>query len=56
MLAEIFTPERDWADVLFLIAIILAVVAGWASWPQKSMASMLGWFAVAAIAFGLMLQ
>ena len=34
MLADIASGETDWADIMFLIAIVLAVVAAWNAWPQ----------------------
>ena len=55
MLADIVRGEVDWADVVFLIALILAVVAAFIAWPQRTLTNVCGWAAVAAIALGLLL-
>ena len=55
MLADIVTGETDWADVMFLVALVLAVVAAFIAWPQRTLTNVCGWLAVAAVAFGLLL-
>jgi len=55
MIADIVSGELDWADVCFLVAAILAVVAAVIAWPEKTVATTLGWAAVAAVAIGWLL-
>lgn len=55
MIADIASGESDWADVMFLIAAVLAVVAAWNAWPQRKMDGTLGWLSVALLAIGWML-
>ena len=55
MLADIVSGEVDAADVMFLVALILAVVAAFLAWPQRTVTNVCGWAAVAAIALGLLL-
>ena len=55
MLADIASNETDWADILFLVAIVLGLVAGFMAWPDKTVKDVCGWLAVAAVAFGLLL-
>lgn len=50
MLADIASGHSDAADILFLVAAILAVVAAWSAWPEQKMTSTVGWLAVAALA------
>ena len=56
MLAEIVTGERGIADVLFLVAAILAGLAAFLRWPEQRVDGMLAAGAVALIAVGLLLQ
>ena len=56
MIADIFTGETDAADFLFLIAAVLAAVVAFMRWPEQQITGTLGWLAVGAIAFGLLLQ
>ena len=55
MLADIVSGEIDCADVMFLVALILAVVAAFLAWPQRTLTTVCGWLAVAAVALGLLL-
>lgn len=55
MTAEIVSGETAWADVLFLAAAIVAVVASWNAWPERKMDGTLGWLSVALIAVAWML-
>ena len=56
MIADIFSGETDVADFLFLVAAILAAVVAFMRWPEQQIHGTLGWLAVGAIAFGLLLQ
>lgn len=53
--ADIAHGHTDAADILFLIAAVLAVVAAWNAWPQRKVDGVLGWIAVACIALGWLL-
>ena len=55
MWADIVTGESDWSEVAFLVAIVLAGIAGFLAWPEKTIVTTLGWLAVAAVATGLLL-
>ena len=59
LLADIFTGEVDAADVFFLIATILAVVAAGLAWSTRAdalrHATPVGWLSVACLAFGFLL-
>ena len=52
MLADIFTGEVEAAEIAFLVALILGVIAAFLAWPERKLTSTLGWLAVAAIALG----
>lgn len=58
LLADIASGESDWADIFFLIGIILAFLAVLLHWwaePQRPYWSALVAGAVGCIAFGLLL-
>lgn len=59
LLADIAAGETGTADVLFLVAVILAVVAAlfaYATWAETTkLSAPLGWLALAALALGLLL-
>lgn len=50
MVADIAHGHNDVADVLFLIAAVLAVIASWNAWPQRKLDGTLGWLSVALLA------
>jgi hypothetical protein len=55
MIADIAHGHADAADVMFLIAAVLAVVAAWNAWPQRKLDGTLGWLAVAVISVAWLL-
>lgn len=59
LLADVASGETDLADIAFLVAVVLAVVAGVAASGKAAVlagwAIACGWFAVAALALGLLL-
>lgn len=56
MIADIASNKTGAADVVFLIAVVLAVVAAaTAARPVDARTVALGWLAVALVAFGLLL-
>jgi hypothetical protein len=55
VLAEIVSGERDWADVLFLIAVILFAVAAVIRFQAKAFDSALIALALGLVAFGWLL-
>lgn len=58
MLADIASGNVDAADIFFLIAVILAVIAGILAITKNAAGHLvqgLGWFAVACAAFGLLM-
>jgi CHASE2 domain-containing sensor protein len=60
MIAEIMTNHPDLADVFWLVAVVLAVLAALAAWPHPQTARASAWatslaaLALACVAFGLM--
>lgn len=54
MLAAIMEGEADFADVMFLVAFVLALVAGLAVLVHRTEGTWLAMFALAAIALGLL--
>lgn len=55
MIADIASGHDDLADIMFLIAAVLAVVASWNAWPQRKLDGTLGWLSVALIAVAWLL-
>lgn len=55
MLADIAHGHTDAADVMFLIAAVLAVLASWNAWPQRKLDGTLGWLSVALISVAWLL-
>ena len=55
MIADIAHGHSDAADILFLVATVLALVASWNAWPERKMDGTVGWVAVACIALAWLL-
>lgn len=50
MIAEIFSAENDWADVFFLVAVIVAVLSAIGSFGANALSKHAGWLLSAAVA------
>ena len=55
MLADIAHGHDDAADVIFLIAAVVAAVASWNAWPDRKVDGTLGWLSVALISVAFLL-
>ena len=55
MLADIAHGHTDAADILFLIAAVVAALASWNAWPERKMDGSLGWLAIALISIAWLL-
>ena len=55
MIAEIAVNQRDWADILFLVAAILSAVAAVLAWTDRTLTQTMGWAAVCAVSIGWLL-
>jgi hypothetical protein len=55
MLAEFAVGHRDAAEILYLVAAVLAALAAWNEWPERRAGPTIGWLAVCALAVGWIL-